>query len=233
MCLAVIDWRNDQLSIIANRDEFLARPTAQAHYWPDKDAVFAGKDLQAGGTWLGIGPHRCALVTNVRDPSASQGRLSRGALVADFLSADIGAMEYAQALTLADFSPFNLILFAENTLVYVNNHPSPSVSVLDSGIYGVSNAQLNTPWPKLTATRAAMNRGIDEARHAMADTSTYPDADLPDTGIPLEWEKRLSSARIVGSDYATRCTSEIHYDGQRMRMTERQWPDGELSRGQF
>lgn len=203
----------------------MGQPTDQAaHRWEDGSGIFAGRDLQAGGTWLGIRPHRLALVTNVRDPDGPVGRRSRGDLPVEFLTSDDPPQAFVDQLDPSDYSPFNLLLMAHDTLMYFGSHPQPTQHVLSAGIYSLSNAQLNTPWPKCLSVTRAMRRSVDAAYEAMLETQTYPDALLPNTGVPRDWESRLSSARIEGENYATRCTTQIQYDGQHFNLTETTWP---------
>lgn len=232
MCLIVFAWRPGHaqpLVVAANRDEFYARPSLPLAQWVDAPQVYAGRDLEAGGTWLGIGAHgRFAALTNIRDPNSSPARRSRGELVAGFLS---GALPIDQYLTdvsrrSLEYAGFNLLLGTRDALWYYNaNEPVPSL--LAPGIYGVSNAGLDTPWPKLLKAKAALAQALDDVHpqvllELLSDTQTPPAADLPDTGVGLATEHLLSSVFIASPSYGTRASTAliVHADGRR-HMVER------------
>ncbi len=222
MCLIVVRWSHHpdfRLDLVANRDEFTARPTQAAHDW--EEGFFGGRDLQAGGAWIGIAPgHRMACLTNVRDPKAPTGERSRGALVRDYLAGSANPADYISSLNIEDFSPFNLLLLDGPHLWFFNSQSGQAPRRLPGGVYGISNASLNTPWPKTLSVCRAMRSSPRLAYQAMMDTHTYPDAMLPNTGVSPAWEKRLSSARILGDDYATLSTTQISGDGQGLTLTE-------------
>lgn len=213
MCLITFEWSSEsaRLSLWANRDEFYARPTEPANYWPDAP-IWAGRDLQAGGTWLGIAAHgRFAALTNIRDPNAQAGNQSRGALVTDFLLSHLAPPDFATAIRTSEYGGFNLLMFANNQLFITDSRGQ--TRALPSGIYGLSNDALNTPWPKTRAVMQAWHSG--QIEQAMMNTQTYPDAQLPDTGVPIEWERRLSAAFIESADYGTRAVTQIQFtDGE-------------------
>lgn len=231
MCLAVLRWQRHPtlaLDIIANRDEFVAREAKVAHRWPQYPHIVAGQDLAAGGTWLGASAERCGLLTNVRDPKAPIGAKTRGGIIIDYLNSSLAPNEFAQSLDCKDYSPFNLLLYGQGELVYLGSHPQRVIQSLSPGIYTLSNAQLNTPWPKANSVGAAMRRSLSAARVAMSDTRTYPDNLLPNTGIDLAWERRLSSAKILGDNYATRCTTEVNITATTTRLVETTFPGDQV-----
>ena len=222
MCLIVvaIDLRPDYpLLIAANRDEFFARPTAPAQYWPDLTQVLAGRDLDQGGTWMGITREgRFAAVTNFRDGDRRVGRKSRGWLVRDFLAGDEEPAGYLARIDAEHdaYDGFNLIVGSGHALAYYSNR-NRKVSALGSGVYGLSNHLLDTPWPKVERAKEAL-RGLRDipAEHLegalaqlLADDARAPDEALPRTGVSLEWERVLSSAFIRTPEYGTRASTLV------------------------
>ncbi|MGP1665778.1 MAG: NRDE family protein, partial [Rhodanobacter sp.] len=208
-------WR---LLLIGNRDERHARPSAPLARWPDSP-ISGGRDLEAGGTWLGVtGNGRCAVVTNVRDPHDPQQGLSRGMLITDYLAGAQGAAVHAQSLLseAAKYRPFNLLTFDAHAGFYLGNRPQPTAQAIAPGVHGLSNADFNTPWPK---TRQLMQRlqhwldagvtAFDPLFEALADERVAADAQLPDTGVGLLHERLLSSAFIRGESYGTRASTVV------------------------
>jgi uncharacterized protein with NRDE domain len=212
-------WR---LLLIGNRDEVHARPSAPLQRWSDAPNILAGRDLQAGGTWMGVRePGRAAVVTNVRDPRASKDGASRGWLVSDFLRGTDSAARHAVALK-ADatrYRPFNLLLCDHAGVRFVSNHPSVRVREVEPGVHGLSNGDLDAPWPKVQRATAAL-RGWLDAGHddfaplfdALAEETVAPDAELPDTGVGIELERQLSPLFVRGEHYGTRATTLIALD---------------------
>lgn len=215
------------LILAANRDEFHARPTAEAHFWPSEsgDRLLAGKDLEAGGTWLGISDSgRFAAVTNIRNPAQPAGKpRSRGELPTGFLnsgaSSSLSAEDYCQqVLTQADdYAGFNLLVGDGDQLCYLNNRDK-QVQVLEPGIYGLSNSVLNSDWPKVNRGKqrlhellAAEGFSNDELLALVADRSLAADDQLPETGVPKAMEKTLSAMFILNEElnYGTRCSSAL------------------------
>ncbi|HWS78723.1 MAG TPA: NRDE family protein, partial [Thermomonas sp.] len=211
-------WR---LVLAGNRDELHARPTAALAAWPGT-GVIAGRDLQAGGTWVGLDRRgRVAVVTNVREglagPPAGH---SRGALPLAFLDGPADAAGTTRGL-LADtaaYAPFNLMLADGGGCWHIGNHPRQA-EALAAGVHGISNGRLDAPWPKtrhlVAALQAWVDAGHDELQplwQALADERTAADADLPDTGVGLELERMLSPAFIRGESYGTRASTIIAVD---------------------
>lgn len=243
MCLIAFAWNvhpDFPLLLIANRDEFHARPAAPLARWTDAPGVLAGRDLQERGTWLGAASgSRFAAVTNVRAADASQ-RLprSRGALVSEYLSGSTEPARFAHALqpTAAQYGGFNLLLLDHAGLHYVSNRPVFKHHPVAPGLHALSNAKLDSPWPKATAARAAMGAWLardlaDEETlfAAMSNPARAADADLPDTGVGLETERLLSSAFIRTPGYGTRCTTLVKLDRDgHARLRERRFdPSGQ------
>jgi uncharacterized protein with NRDE domain len=227
MCLIIFAYRADPrfpLVVAANRDEFFTRPTAQADFWQSASGsrILAGKDLQAGGTWLGITPGgRFAAVTNIRDPSQAEAKpRSRGELTSSFLGGKLTATQFCAGLSdsFADYAGYNLLVGDGEQLVYVNNVERTS-QVLSPGIHGLSNGRLNSDWPKVTRGRehlaalltSAIAPRTDDLLKMMSDPRPAPDDQLPDTGVPRDLEKSLSAAFIRNPErqYGTRCSTAL------------------------
>ncbi len=221
MCLIAFAWQAHprwRLVLAGNRDEFHARPTAALARWNDAP-IIGGRDLEAGGTWLGVtGRGRCAAVTNVREPEASLDGASRGLLAVNFLGAEKGAAAHAAALEKhADrYRPFNLLTFDAQSAFYLGNRPAPRTQAVVAGVHGLSNADFNTPWPKTRTLIARMESWLQSDVEnfaplfdALADEQVAADADLPGTGIDLGRERALSAAFIRGDAYGTRASSVV------------------------
>lgn len=228
MCLIVFAWKmipSCPLVLAANRDEFFERPTVAASWWEDAPNVFAGRDLLAGGTWLGTDKQgRFAALTNIRNGSAPRAEArSRGALVADFLRGDLSVQDYLQRLraTAGDYNGFNLLLGDANSAWWFSNYADQTERALVPGIYGLSNGALDTPWPKVLSAKAQFASLLcqgapDDAYFDMlADTTPPSDGRLPDTGVSLEWERLLSTIYIESPTYGTRASTllRVHASG--------------------
>jgi uncharacterized protein with NRDE domain len=225
MCLIALAWRavpGYALIVAANRDEYHARPTAPAAFWHDVPDLYAGRDLQDGGTWMGV--HRSgrfAALTNHRNPALVRGApRSRGHLVAGFLDADLAPRDYAVRVggERGQYNGFNLLTGDLHALWYAASHDEPPTAV-DAGFHALSNARLDTPWPKATGLvhdleSAVRDRPGEEALvtrllDALADREPPPDDRLPDTGIGIERERKLGSRRIVDPVYGTRSSAVL------------------------
>lgn len=222
MCVVAFAWNVHPrwgLLLAGNRDEEHARPSAALARWPDAPGVLAGRDLEAGGTWMGVAaPARAAVVTNVRDPHAPLDGVSRGLLVGDFLRGHVGAGRYAKALirAAARYRPFNLLLFDAAGAYFVSNHPEVRMQAITPGVHGLSNGDLDAPWPKVVRTTRALRSWLaaDAAKFAslldvFRDETCAPDAELPDTGVGLELERRLSPVFVSQAGFGTRATTLI------------------------
>lgn len=232
MCLIAWNWQPKsptQLLLIANRDEFYARPTAPLHWWPDAN-ILAGRDLQAGGTWLGVSrSRRLAALTNHRDPANVRADApSRGELVRAFLQTDISAEDYLCALLerAADYNPFNLLVFDGISLLGLESRHA-KVMAMQPGIGAVSNADFLTPWPKLSRLSRSLQTLHDQEVPSDAQLLALlhnphiaADTDLPATGIPLEFERALSAAFIALPDYGTRACSVVRYEAGNFQFLE-------------
>ncbi|MGE8187868.1 NRDE family protein [Pseudomonas sp. NPDC086278] len=232
MCLIVFAWRPGHaqpLIVAANRDEFYARPSLPLAAWPEAPHVHAGRDLEAGGTWLGIGANgRFAALTNIRDPQQAPSRKSRGELVAGFLLGGQSIDDYLSDVVARsqEYAGFNLLIGNANELWHFNARESEAV-MLPPGVYGLSNAGLDTPWPKLLKARAALEEVLADPQPQallalLNDPQTAPFAELPDTGVGLATETLLSSVFIASPTYGTRASTAliVQADGTRL-MVER------------
>lgn len=224
MCLILFHYDPDghhPLTIMANRDEFHVRKTRQAGFWDDAPHILAGRDLEKGGTWMGVSREgRFAAVTNYRSlADMHAGGASRGDLTRRFLEGQEAAWSYAESVFQEGdrYTGFNLLVYDGEDLVYVSNRNDQSPARVKPGFHGLSNALLNTPWPKVTTGRQALERSIhlgspvDDWRSIMMDRQTADDASLPDTGIGIEKERQLSSRCIVSPGYGTRCSSFVRF----------------------
>ncbi len=229
MCLAVIAWQSHPdypLVLAANRDEFYARSTRPASWWGQSVELLAGRDEEAGGTWLGIArTGRIALLTNVRAPSERNPHApSRGAIVVSALQSvqPTGEWLRAQAPKMQAFNGFNLLVaepapVARGTprLVYFTNRRRTGPRLLAPGIYGLSNSFLDTPWPKVVravtgfACTLASRVDADALLALMADRQSVRDSELPSTGVPLDWERALAPIQIRANGYGTRSTTIV------------------------
>ncbi|PKH39230.1 hypothetical protein BI292_23835 [Pseudomonas sp. 43NM1] len=232
MCLIVFAWRPDHpqpLIVAANRDEFYARPTQPLAQWPQAPGVHAGRDLEAGGTWLGIGANgRFAALTNIRDPGQPASLKSRGELVAGFLTGEMSIDDYLSDVVgrSLEYAGFNLLVGNANELWHFNAHNREAV-MLTPGVYGLSNAGLDTPWPKVLKAKAALSEQLDDPQPEallaiLSDAQTAPFTELPDTGVGLATETLLSSVFIASPTYGTRASTAliVQADGTRL-MVER------------
>ena len=239
MCLIFIAQQahpDYPLIIAANRDEFYTRPSQPAHFWPDAPQLLAGKDLLAGGTWLGI-THtgRFAAITNYRHVDNNHYNKSRGNLISDFLQSSDSPDNFTSYLDSkqSQYAGFNCIYgflsAGHPTLHYFGNHAEQK-QTLQSGVYGLSNALLDTPWPKVTQGKQAIQTlsqksfAIEEWFHMLSNKEQAADSELPDTGIDTNKERLLSSRFIQLEEYGTRCSSVITVaKDNTVRFTERSY----------
>ncbi|MFY9327917.1 MAG: NRDE family protein [Georgfuchsia sp.] len=227
MCLILAAWQTHPqypLVIAANRDENFARPTCSAAFWPEAPNLLAGRDLSGGGTWLGITrgdrSFRFASLTNYRDPQREkQIATSRGSLVTGFLQDTTKTLDYLAEVELIgdSYNGFNLMVSDGETLACYNNIEHQT-RILEPGIHGLSNHVINTPWPKVTTATSALEVSLhalpdtDELFNFLRNEAIAGDADLPNTGIPLEMERRLSAIFVratADSAYGTRSSTVL------------------------
>jgi uncharacterized protein with NRDE domain len=227
MCLIAMAWgvsAQYPLVIAANRDEYYARPTAALAQWtsPAGDTIFSGRDLRDGGTWMGFTlSGRFAMLTNLRNPLVMpppQAR-SRGALVLDWLTSAHPALDWCAQRTWAHYAGFNLIVgdWPAQQCHYLSSHSAPQ-ALAPGTLYGLSNAALDTPWPKTLQLRSAVQQALEnglplaalqsQLQRALGDETRVPDARLPQTGVALAVERALSSVFVrhpqPQADYGTR-----------------------------
>ena len=242
MCLIVLGWDihpKYQLILAANRDEFYARPTQKAHKW-SKEEFFAGKDLQAGGTWLGVNNQKIAAITNYRDPkNIKENAPSRGEIPISFLKGSSFGNEYMRHLKdiASDYNGFNFLTFDQTGLLHLNNQEKV-INRLSPGIHALSNATIDSPWPKAIKAKEKLKRLLSmDFDHQMLiemmnDTEMAEDKNLPQTGVPQEWEKALSAMCIRTENYGTCCTSVITIDrAGNCSFTEKTYPVGHRDAG--
>ena len=237
MCLIVFAWQLDPewpLIMAANRDEFHARPAQAFGPWPDLPMIHAGRDLEAGGTWMGVASgRRFAALTNIRDPEQTVGMRSRGELVSAYLTGASKPEDYLKDLAdrLEDYSGFNLLLGEDRELWHLNS-ARRSLRRLEPGLYGISNDDLDTPWPKLERSKAALERAMmgpdrEAFFNLLQDRSRPADSALPKTGVPLETERLLGSTFIVSPRYGTRASTVLLVDAMGKRNVEERSYDPE------
>lgn len=221
MCLIALAWRARRdmpLVVAANRDEWRERPAKAAHWWPERPELLAGRDLQAGGTWMGITRGgRFAAVTNFRDPSDKRSTArSRGTLVTEFLVGHETPARFLSNLSAraSDYNGFNLIVGDGASLFYFGSREGQPRAI-EPGVHAISNHVLDEPWPKVIAAQVAMDEALADRDPISAlftmlsDPGRAEDEDLPSTGVGIEWERRLSAALIAGADYGTRASTVL------------------------
>ena len=223
MCLILFAWQQHAdypLVVIANRDEYYARPTRDAHWWEDA-SIFAGRDLEAGGTWLGVNRRgHFAAVTNVREAGGmTPGKRSRGELTQAYLANDADPRAYLEQLAPVDqeFAGFNLLLGNASELWFYSNREGEARAI-EPGVYGVSNGRFDEPWPKLRSGReelaATLASPLDQSQllEILTDHRKAEDHELPSTGVSVDVERLLSSRFIRSPGYGTRACTVLCFD---------------------
>ncbi len=225
MCLIFIALKNHpkyKLIVAANRDEFYNRKTAPAAYWKDHPEILGGRDQEAFGTWLGMTKSgRISMVTNFRDPKNINPKApSRGKLVTDFLLDSTLGEKYLERVEskAKKYNGFSLIVGTVDSLYYLSNYKE-GVIILNSGLFGLSNHLLETPWPKVEKGKNEIQLLLkspsikpEDLFHILQDETISTDEKLPDTGVGLERERALSSAFIKSPGYGTRSSTVILVD---------------------
>lgn len=220
MCLIVLAWQAHPalpLIVAANRDEFHRRPAESLHWWPEEPRIAAGRDLEAGGTWLGASRYgRFATVTNYRENLKVQtGELSRGALVTDFLTSDATPLAFARGIERERYAGFSLLAATPASLAYVSNRGDPP-RALAAGIYGLSNASLDTPWPKVVRSRERLKSLIgrdavtpDSLFALLADREPSDEVGTPARDLEAAKARAVSAPFIVMPEFGTRCSTVL------------------------
>jgi uncharacterized protein with NRDE domain len=221
VCLIAIAWqarRDMPLVVAANRDEWRERPAKAAHWWPERPELLAGRDLQAGGTWMGVTRGgRFAAVTNFRDPSDKRSTArSRGTLITEFLLSRETPARFLSNLSAraSEYNGFNLIVGDGASLFYFGSREGQPRAI-EPGVHAISNHVLDEPWPKVVAAQVAMDEALADRDPMgalftlLSDPRRAADEDLPKTGVGIEWERRLSAALITGADYGTRASTVV------------------------
>lgn len=224
MCLVVLAFGVDHecpLIVAANRDEFHARPTQAAGWWPDSPDILGGRDLQAGGTWLAIHRNgRFATVTNYHDLAKPDVlHRSRGHLVSEFLQSDMAPVDYLRGIDGSAYAGFNLLVSDGITLGYLSNRGG-DVTELSAGVYGLSNATLGTSWEKVERSKARL-RGLIDARtgndtellRLLGDREKGPASEVRSDRLPFPTAHAITAPFIVLPDYGTRCSTVVRKSG--------------------
>lgn len=238
MCLILFGYEahpDYHLVVAANRDEFYQRPTRRAGWWEEFPDILGGKDLKAGGTWLGVNRNgRFSAITNYREPDNILPQApSRGPLVVNFLTGNDTPQNYLSKLQPEGhkYNGYNLLTYTENSLAWYSNR-GDETQILEPGVYGLSNALLDTPWPKVESGKSNLSRilkpglpvEVNNLFDMLADDSIAPDDELPSTGVSLEWERMLSAMCIKSPEYGTRVSTVVLFgkDGS-IFFEERSW----------
>lgn len=231
-----------QLVVAANRDEYYKRPALPAAFWPDNPAILAGKDLQQGGTWMGVTTMgRWAALTNYRDPASFKALApSRGLLVQNYLISDVAPESYIGNLGNEEvvYNGYNLLVGTYDSLYYYSNQEK-LIRKVEKGCHGLSNSLLDVPWPKVKKginSLAACLRNEDikvaDLFAIMADRKQPDDQDLPYTGVSLELERMLAPAYVVSEKYGTKSTTVILVDrNHNVEFWERSFTAGNMETG--
>ena len=243
MCLLTIAYNKHPkypLIIVSNRDEFYDREAAPAHYWEDEPNIYAGRDLLGGGTWIGVSKNgRFAAITNYRDPALPEvGQRSRGEIVRNFLIEQGSSTTFFEELkkTKDLYGGYNFIGYDGERLIHYNNILDEGGPVL-TGIHSVSNASLNTPWPKVTLASEKLEKALllssEEQLIAfktlLEDRTIAPDEALPNTGVGIHLERILSAQFVKMNGYGTRSSATILFDyAGIIHFNERTYENGQF-----
>lgn len=247
MCLIVVSWQQHQqypLIVAANRDEAHARPSQALHWWADQRDVLGGRDLEAGGTWLALHRQgRFAAITNVREkPVAQQPKRklrSRGLLVSEFVTSEQSAAQFVSSLDGERYAGFNVLLFDGTALYYYSNRDGEP-RCLAPGLYGLSNALLNTPWEKVERSKQAVRQyvrsndvGESDLLKMLADSKKAPVASIENDSRDFAMAHTISAPFIISPSYGTRCSTVVRCDqSHRWQIVERRFSASGESSGE-
>lgn len=220
MCLVILAFKQDTeypLIVLGNRDEFHARPSRDAGWWADEPDVLGGRDLQAGGTWLALHRNgRFATVTNFRDAQLERsGMRSRGHLVTGFLQSELSPVDYLQQIDPSAYAGFNLLVTEGESAAYLSNRGG-ELQELRAGIYGLSNATLDTPWDKVERGKTALARLLAEGTvnetqllRILDDRRKGPVDEVISDRLSFSMAHALTAPFITTPDYGTRCSTVV------------------------
>lgn len=236
MCLILFAYQQHPkypLIVVANRDEFYKRPTEQAHWWKEHPKMLAGRDTIGNGSWFGVSKlGRFSALTNYRDGmKLKENAPTRGKLVTDYLINEVDGFDYLNeiAQTADLYNGYNLLTFDGDNLLHYSNI-SNEITKVEAGVHGLSNALLNSDWPKIRKGKANLEKlvkndfSVEAAFQMMLNDERAEDEDLPNTNIPIEWERLLSPMCIKSDDYGTRCSTVLLWDNDgKMYFEERSY----------
>ncbi|WP_152654966.1 NRDE family protein [Oceanobacillus sp. CFH 90083] len=226
MCLITFAYHTHpqyKLILLSNRDEFYNRPTLPAAFWEDKPDILAGRDLLQQGTWLAVSKQgKFAAVTNYRDPALPEVKtFSRGELPVNFLLQNIDGAAFLSQLSKNrhNYAGYNILFGDKDTLYHYNNVYNQGLKI-EAGIHGLSNDTLNTSWPKVERSKSGLAQYIqthtemktEDLLHLLKNRTQADDKSLPQTGIPADLEKALSSIFIATPEYGTRASTILLID---------------------
>ena len=244
MCLVLIAWQRREewpLIVAGNRDEFHARPTEALHWWPDNPQLLAGRDLQAGGTWLAVGRNgRFATVTNYRDAVPPvPGLKSRGDLVTEFVTSTVAPLDFLGRIDRDAYAGYNLFVCDGTTLAYASNRDGEPRE-LEPGLYGIANAGLDAPWHKTLISKARLERQLESGKinssvllKLLNDRERAPAADVQTDGLDFALAHAVTAPFIVQPDYGTRSSTIVLVDHSgHVDITERRFVSDGSRRGE-
>src|SRR5699024_1242036 len=244
MCLInfhLQDHPHYKLIVAANRDEFYERPSAQAHFWQDKPYILAGRDMVQSGTWLGVTKQgRFAALTNFRSAEqVNEDKISRGEIVNNYLEGNMQPQVFLQSLQERQdhYDGFNVIVGNQEAMFQYSKRQA-EITEITEGTHGLSNHLLNTPWPKVIKEKKNLRAYVKNTEHIrvdalfdiLSDTEQAADRHLPETGIDMELERKLSSSFIKTPNYGTRSSSVLLVDrADKLTFVERTYKAGVFS----
>ena len=244
MCLVLVAWQQHEnwpLVVAGNRDEFHARPTESLHWWPDNPELLAGRDLQAGGTWLAVGRNgRFATVTNYRDAVPRQpGLRSRGDLVSNFVGGNIPPLDYVEQLDGDAYAGYNLLVCDGERLAFASNR-NGGARELAPGLYGLANAELDAPWHKTEISKARLRRRLESGKispsallNLLNDRERATTTEVQTDGLEFALAHAVTAPFVIQPNYGTRSSTVVLVDGSgHVDVTERRFVSDGSRRGE-